>query len=385
MNAIKRHIKTYLLLYTTTLFMGGVWGTRPLVSLYSNELGASLFLIGVLVGLFSLLPLLLSIKVGRWVDAVGTRIPMVLSCLFGSAALIVPFIYAGIGGIIISQLFVGLTSTMFVLTAQSFSANVSDDRLIREKSVALFSIGMSLGNLIGPFLGGITADVFGYPASFLILGTMSLMAFPLIMYFDKVKVVASEKSHNLLSTLKLLGSSNFRIAMWISVLVLFAREAYIAFFPLLADAQGVSATNIGLMIALTSFSGILIRLYLPQLVKMFTRNKVMFWSLIVSGSLYVLIPFMGNIVLLFVVAALMGIGIGIGAPVAISISIDQLPKDRVGEGIGLRLTITRVAQLSIPVVLGSLTGLVGLAGIFYVGGITILLGSLKTKITGEEK
>ncbi|MDH5246369.1 MAG: MFS transporter, partial [Betaproteobacteria bacterium] len=58
-------------------------GSRVVVALDALSMGASPFTVGVLISLYSLLPVFLSVAAGRLVDRIGARRPM----LAGSVAI----------------------------------------------------------------------------------------------------------------------------------------------------------------------------------------------------------------------------------------------------------------------------------------------------------
>ncbi len=54
--------------------MISIAGSRPLIPLYASNLGASPTEIGLIVALFSSLPMFLSIKAGKVIDRIGADV-----------------------------------------------------------------------------------------------------------------------------------------------------------------------------------------------------------------------------------------------------------------------------------------------------------------------
>ena len=54
--------------------MSAFRASKVLVSLYAIELGASQFIIGVMIAMYSLLPMLLALQVGKLADRLGARV-----------------------------------------------------------------------------------------------------------------------------------------------------------------------------------------------------------------------------------------------------------------------------------------------------------------------
>ena len=58
--------------------MIGMRGSKITVSLMSLELGASQFMVGVIIALYSLLPMFLGLYAGKLTDRLGVRMPIIL-------------------------------------------------------------------------------------------------------------------------------------------------------------------------------------------------------------------------------------------------------------------------------------------------------------------
>lgn len=374
--------KPYLIMIISVFFMTGMLGTRPLVPLFSHELGASPAHIGFIVGLFGILPFVLAIKLGVVVDKVGTKIPIILSALISSLALFIPYWLDSLIGIYLSQFVGGISQTMFVVALQSYSGSTTSE-LQRETNIMRFSIGAALGSFLGPLMGGFLADRFGYPAAFGMLASISLISVLFSMtVIEPMNKNSKQKQLNrsLKQSLGLLKINNIKRTLLISILVLLGKDIYTAYFPLLATEYGIQSTEIGIIIAFHAGAGILIRWMIPPLVERFGKNGLILSSILVAGSFFLILPIFQGELLLGIVSFFLGLGLGIGQPLSISATISALPKDRVGEGLGLRLSANRFTQISAPLLFGVIAELISIASVFWIVGVIVLFGSLKTKI-----
>ncbi|WLD93706.1 MFS transporter [Alkalihalobacillus sp. AL-G] len=386
MKQLKRSIKGNIITLTSLLFMLGIIGTRPLVSLYSYELNASPLQIGIIIALFPLLPLVLAIRLGKMVDKFGYRIPLIFSTLFGSVAIMIPMFMPNLIGVYLSQIIAGITQTIFAVSAQSFIGSFTDESE-SDRQLMRFSIGVAIGSFLGPLLSGIISDEWGYPAAFGISGCIAILGgvVALLLAENKEHSASGVRSASgLQSSFSLLKISNIKKAILISVLVLLGKDIFIAYFPLLALEYGFSSTVIGIVISINAAAGILIRWSMPYLIRRFTRNIVVIGSIVCSGLCFIAISFFGNSVILIILSFLLGMGLGIGQPLSISTTMHALPRNRIGEGLGLRLTANRFTQLSGPVILGMIAEFTNISTIFLIIGIFILTGATKTKISSKE-
>lgn len=75
------------------------------------------------------------------------------------------------------------------------------------------------------------------------------------------------------------------------------------------------------------------------------------------------------------IAFILGMGLGIGQPLSISLTIEHALNGRVGEALGIRLTVNRLTQVTTPLILGVLANILGIIHIFMVSSTVIGIGT----------
>jgi MFS family permease len=378
LSFIKR-LDHYLVFMSTCLFTVSIAGSRPLIPLYAKQLGAEDIQIGVIIALFSILPLFLSVKTGTVIDSIGVKKPLIFSIVLGSISMIILSISRDFIGIYLSQIFAGFAHLLFVLSIQAYAGHFSKNKL-REYYIAVFSIAVASGSFAGPVISGFITDSISYSYAFLVLGVIILIALPITFLFRNIKGKAlnlNESQEKVEKAFRLLQNQDLRTAIVISSLVLLVKDAYIAFFPLLAADKGLSTSVIGVIISLNAAAGILIRSILPWIVQRYKRDMIIIISIVIAGLIYFINPFFDNVILLCVLGFMLGFCSGIGQPLSIFVTISALPKDRIAEGLGLRLMFNKVTQVVAPLSLGAVSGTVGQSGVFYLCGAVILVGGIQ--------
>ncbi|MFA1820059.1 MFS transporter [Virgibacillus oceani] len=389
---MKRDYRSKLIAIATLFFMTGIVGTRPLIPLLSNEIGASTFEIGVIIACFSVLPLFLAVKLGHWVDKVGQLLPLLISTVFGAVAMVLPFIFDNLSGVYISQLIGGVSQTIFALSAQSFvSYGVSGNR--REKNISIFSMGVAGGGFIGPFLSGYLADLLGFSITIALFSSVILIAFLIILRiyiqvqsklkYKSIRIQNSRQTED--NLIYLLKNKNLRKAILISMLILLAKDLYLYYFPLLANNIGFSATAIGVIIGLHNGAGILIRWFLIKLIVKWGKSEVIVASILLSGLFLGLLPLTDTLIISAIISILLGAMLGIGQPLSISSTVNYSPEYRTGQVLGLRLTFNRFTQFTSPIIFGGIASLFNLASIFIIVAIILGIGSTQSFIRGNSR
>ncbi|MGO4887590.1 MFS transporter [Anaerobacillus sp. MEB173] len=383
MNEEKK--QRYLIALISMLFLTGIVGTRPLIPLLSHELYASAIEIGIIISLYSFLPFILAVKVGKVVDKIGCKQPIIISVIIGGIALFIPYFFLSMIGIYFSQILAGIAQLLFVVAAQSFAGSNESDK-VREKNVLFFSLGVAIGSFLGPLIGGLFSDILGYRQAFGILTGVSLSSLLFIYILRDTKQNKKDQidKANEYKTLELFQIQNLRKAFLLSMLVLLGKDMYIAFFPLLLKENNASDSLIGTIIAIHSAAGIISRWGLPKLLEYMNRHHIIVLTIVSSGLCFVFMAFMEGYVFIAILSFLLGVALGIAQPLSVSTTINYLPKNRIGEGLGVRLSLNRLTQMSSPLVLGFVAQFFGIISVFVIVGSCLMFGTAKLALQKNE-
>ena len=156
---------------------------RMTASLYALANGASTFTVGVIMALFALVPMLIAVRAGRWLDAVGPWRPTVNGTLLllGGALLPAAFSYAtaDVAPVLVGAALIGTGATLTMLSVQ----HVVGERADPEHRPAAFSwlaLGASISGFTGPVVSGVLIDSLGHRATFGVLVGVLLVALALV-------------------------------------------------------------------------------------------------------------------------------------------------------------------------------------------------------------
>lgn len=178
-------MKIFSIVSIAGLFMLMIMGTRPTVSLFAHELGGSINHIGLITSLFSIVPLIFAITLGKIIDKHNSKITLLIGGYLGVLGIILPSFLPNFSGLYLSQLIAGSAQTILILSAQDYVGRISNTEN-RNQYVSWFSLGIAVGTLLGPLLGGILADTFNFPITFLVLSLIGFLSCILI-HFIPVK------------------------------------------------------------------------------------------------------------------------------------------------------------------------------------------------------
>jgi MFS family permease len=358
--------------------------TRPLITLFASSLGAGTFEIGLLTATYSFFPLIFAIHAGKIADRIGDRVPVVLGTIGAAAGMILPFCFPAMWSLYVSQAIVGVSLIFTNVSLQNVLGNATTKEN-RDHYFSIFGMAVAFGGFVGPVTGGYLGQHFSYPFAFLVSVLVSILPVVFSFAIPVIDRKKEEASHTLSSSLGLLKIPVLRKALVSSALVLYSRDIFVAYFPLFAFQLGLSASQIGWVIAIQGLSMVAVRLFLSKLVVSYGRNRVLLASIFTAGLSFLMVPFAGHMFLFAVLSALMGIGLGCGQPLSMTTTYNASPKTRTGEVLGLRLASNRLSQMIAPLFFGLIGSWAGVVSVFYVSGAFLIGGMFLTTSKQNEE
>lgn len=129
----------------------------PLNPFLAKHFGASPLMVGLLMAAYSFFQFLFSPIWGQLSDRYGRR-PIILVSLLGSAVAHLGFgLSSSLTGLMVARSFAGLFGGN-ISTAMAYIADITKAE-DRSRSMGLIGAAFGMGFLLGPFIGGITADL----------------------------------------------------------------------------------------------------------------------------------------------------------------------------------------------------------------------------------
>jgi MFS family permease len=128
------------------------------------------------------------------------------------------------------------------------------------------------------------------------------------------------------------------------------------------------------VLSLYAAAAFVIRIAMPFIVKKYNEEKVLTFSLILSGATFFFFPFFENVLMLSLISFIIGLGLGCGQPLSIIMTYNRAPAGRSGEALGVRITINKFVQLIVPIFFGSLGNIFGLLPVFWSNALLMLSG-----------
>jgi MFS family permease len=351
-------------------------GAKMVVSLAALDIGAAPFQVGLIAALFPLFPLILAVHAGRFSDRVGVKRPIVAGSMVMSAALLVPFAWPGLPGLLACATLVGLGHIFFHVSIHNLIGAYGAGES-RTRNFATFALGQSVAAFLGPSIAGFSIDGLGYHPTNLLLACISLMPAAIILANPAMVPPRAPLAHaQAPGALALLGHAGLRRTLLMSGVTLTGVELFTFYFPVYGRSIGLSASAIGLVMASYAVAAFIVRMGMPRATRGLGEVGVLTASLFVAGATFLAVPFVHHALMLAATAFLLGLGLGCAQPLTILLTYNYAPKGRAGEALGMRLTVNKFTQIAVPVIFGGMGSAFGLVPVFWANGAFLLAGGI---------
>ena len=350
-------------------------GAKILVSLSALAGGATPFQVGVLAAMFAAFPLLLAVYAGKVSDRIGVRRPILAGAAVMSLGLAVPLLVPGIAGLVVCAALVGLGHIFFHVSIHNLIGGYGGGEA-RTRNFATFALGASIAAFIGPALGGISIDLWGFRATHALLAVIALL--PAVVLALRPQVVPPRAAHSKPEasggSLEMLRDPGLRRTLIMSGLALTGIELFTFYFPVYGRSVGLSASAIGMVMSCYAVAAFIVRMGMPRATRRLGEVGVLTASLFMAGTTYLLVPLVSQAPLLALMAFLLGLGLGCAQPLTIILTYNHAPAGRSGEALGMRLTVNKLTQIVVPLAFGAMGSAFGLIPVFWVNGAFLLTG-----------
>jgi MFS family permease len=351
--------------------MSSMRAGRVALVLYALNLGAAPFTVGLLAATFSAFPVMLSWAAGRLADRFGARWLLVTGALGGGLGILIPYFVPGLAAIFIAAAMNGLSLSIYNVSLQNVVGLLSTPEN-RTRSFSNYSLSNSIGGLAGPLIAGYSIEHLGHRASCLPLALLALI--PLAMLAARGGALPRGTGRARLAgggIRQMLETRGVGKTLATSSLLQSGQDLFQFYLPVYAHGAGLSASAIGIVLAMNSAAAFVVRMILPRLIARFKEPRVLTGAFCVGAVAFMLVPFLGNATLLGLVAFAFGLGMGCGQPIVTMQMFSNSTAGRSGEALGLRMTVNHLTRLVGPVLFGFVGSTFGLPAVFWVNGLML--------------
>lgn len=335
-----------------------------LVPLRAVELGASLGVVGLVVGVGSIIPAVLGAPIGALSDRLGSRQMFRLSTV-GATAATAGMAFATHWGVLLAMMvFFGPFRAAGWVSSQSYITSFGNP-VDRARNTSRFSFVTAATRASNPLIIGAAAEFLGIRASFLVIAGYGVLYFFLASSLAEPDLEEHADTEPLAGgrrdAMNLLKRPAIQVALLLSFARVWAAAILVAFYPLLLVERGISMAVAGAIISTNAAVGMLATLLVPLLARRMSKENLTAAGLLIGATGFGIIPFMTGTAAAYIPSALLGVSEGLTLPLLIAIVGEAAGPRFRGLAIGLRVSVNQLAQVSAALIMGSVVGAVGLS------------------------
>lgn len=355
----------------------GAGAVLPIVALSARDLGASVGLAAVIVGLSMVTEFAAAVPAGILVDRIGERRALVLAGFADAAASALALLAPSLGLLALAVALLGPSGAVFLIARQSYLTAAAPVAL-RARAMSTLGgvtrVGLFVGPLVGAPLvarwgpqagfavavaGGVLASVLAWRAADLGEGTGAAPA-----GLRRVPVSGVIAGHR--RVLMTVGLGIVAIGV--------ARSAKVVVIPLWAEHVGLDAASTSLVFAAAALVEVLLFYPAGSVMDRHGRVWVAVPVSVLIGVGLLLLPLTSTVLGVGALAVVMGVGNGLGSGIVMTLGADAAPTAGRAAFLSVWRLLSLVGQNGATLLVGGVAAVASIGAASVVVGAVVLLG-----------
>jgi len=396
-DLIRGNQRLVVIMISTVLVMSGQGVISPVLPLFARSFGASAASVGMTLSAFALARLILNVPFGIASDRYGRRPLLVAGPVITGLGMIGSGFAQGIPDLLLWRVLAGAGSAMYMTGAQVYLIDISTPQN-RARVLGANQGALLVGVSLGPGIGGVLADAFGFRVPFFAVGGAALLT-TVYGYFRLPETHAPASSGEPLERdlrasrptggpawRRLLGSRDFLAVSLLTAMVFLTRAGgRFTVFPLLASAEfGYSASSIGALFTAMALINLIGLAPAAAITDRVGHKAAILPSGMVTALALALIAWTGDAAVFLGAALLLAVGTSIMGPAPAAYAANVAPDEVRGLAMGLYRSAGDLGFVLGPVVLGAIADATTLGGALAVNAVIVLAVTLLFGATARE-
>lgn len=371
---MKENFRPYLFCMMTGLYWFSQYTYVPILSPYAESLGSSYMLLGLILGSYGLMQMLIRLPLGIWSDTLRKRkvfiIAGILVSILSSFGM---WHFKNLPALFFFRALSGVSAATWVAFTVLFSSYFIGQHA--PKSIGILNAVNYTGQMIAMALGGLVAQSFGPEYAFA-LGAIGGVG-SLILSFGVVEKVVESSAEPirfkvLLETIK---DRNLIIVSSLAVLSqILTYATVLGFTPLAAKAIGANSFELGILTALATLPAIFAApLSGTVFTERFGERTTVVIGFILTALYCLSIPYIKHVEIFYLSQFIGGFGRGLSFSLLMGLSIKNISFEKRATAMGFFQAVYGLGMFLGPVLVGFFGESIGLDYSFLaIGGIGVL-------------
>ncbi len=360
-------------MFVTLCYWASLYTYVPILAPYVETLGASYTLVGMVLGSYGLVQIIVRLPLGIGSDRLKKRKPfIVLGMLTGALSCLLFAVTDHIGGALVARSIAGVSASTWVAFTVLYAAYFGKHETSR--AMGIISFATAAGQLAGMGASGILAERFGDKATFWVGGAIGLIGMLVAFAVTEPKGGIDRTPMRARDLAQVIKEPTVVRASVLSILahsVLFI--TMFGFTPSYALEIGASKEHLTwLSVAFMVPHAVLAYITGRYLAPRFGIWRIITVGFICSSVCTLLIPLTPSFPWLTATQALNGAAQGLHLPLLLTLAIQDISSEKRATAMGFYQAVYAIGMFFGPFLAGSLNQLAGLPGGFVFGGALAL-------------
>ncbi len=361
-------------------------GQRVAAPLQALQNGQSTWSVGLLLSLFTVVPMLGAMATGRLADRLGYHRPMQLAVGLTMAGAALAWLACGLsepwqfGLLCLASVSSGAGANVCGIATQHWGGRLAHTVTLRLRVFSWLAMAPALASAVGPLLAGLSIDLLGFRAAYglmLLLPLLSLASMARVPAGAPIDVRAPAPSER--SFKHLLATPGLKRLLAVNWLLSASWDMHSFAVPVLGHARHYNASTIAMVLSAFTLAVAAVRLVMPWFAQRVDEVRSLAGAMWVTAALFAVYPFATSPWWMACCAALLGLTLGLVQPTVVSALYQLAPPGRQGETIALRSMVISVSNSSMPLAFGALGASWGPAVLFWCMSGLVSAGSMATQ------
>lgn len=377
-NSWKKNL--YALFISQFFYRAGTRSIIPFLPLFVNELGSSnVDSTSLWSGWIFAAPFIVSFLTtplwGSVGDKYGRKLTTLLSIAGFVAAQFSMSIASSLTTLLIAASLQELLGGAYPAAVSLVAANTPKEKTT--DALSYLQLANALGNIAGPVIGGILADIFGFRSVLAIVAVLvTITSIPILFFVKEKTIVKNTKLYSIWDNLKyftskkgLVGCGMLLLAYTLSITMM--RPNFTLYIQNIFSGISKPSTAAGILLGLFGAAGAVSVALLPLIGKTISSKIKLLGSLTISALMFLSLTWFKEIYSFALVLVILGFALGVVLPLIYSLMSDETEQDRKAGILGIGSSFQMAGNLVGPLSAGYIVTLFDLHFSFIASGIIL--------------
>lgn len=323
---------------------------RPVSTYRMLALGADGTTLGLTAACFAVPPMLLAVSFGRWTERHHPAVLLGLGLAISAGAAFALMVAEAIPALALATTALGIGHMSGTIGGQSIMAQAQSSlqRISRFGTLTTIS---ALGQIVGPVLGGVIIGHTDAPnlestssamhvAAWVFVGGLPAAAIAMRTTIQK-STVRTGRAERVWRLLRLPGMP---AALMTSFSAKSGIDLLLVYLPLLGASVGLSSSQVGILLGISSSGALLARAATPMFVRRVPTLRLTVIATVVAAICLLVVALSHNLTPMMLAMSVLGFALGLSQTTTMDWVVDLVDDTSRGSALGLRLATNRVGQ-----------------------------------------